>query len=436
MSLPTTDEPRRKLMVIDSKSFYASCECLALGLHPLKTMLVVMSTQDKRTDGLVLASSPLAKTVLGITNVTRRSAVPNHPDLIIVPPRMSYYIAKNKEINDIFREFVAEEDLHMYSVDESILDLTDSWQYLQSKYGSDLTMAKLARIIQLRVRDAVGVYLMVGIGDSPAMAKMALDIGAKKSKTFIGEWSFETIPEYLWPITDFDKVWSIGTKTAEKLQRWGIHSMGDLAHTNPYELRQKFGKVKGDALYALAWGVDRSRIAHKHTPKNKNYSNSQVLPTTYTQTEKIAQVIREMGELLAGRLRSHQHAAQVISLFVTDGRYTSDSSGFSAQMKIPATSQTRQVVAALMTIFNDHYHRTPVRYIGVSADQVIPDIGNQIDLFDGATANIKQTDLDATLDHVRQKFGNTAVFKSSSKLPGSTLLQRANLVAGHEGGES
>lgn len=434
MSVPTQNEVRRKIMVIDSKSFYASCECIALGLHPLKTMLVVMSTQDERSDGLVLASSPVAKKVLGITNVTRRSAVPKHPDLIVVPPRMSYYIEKNKAINDIFREFVAEEDLHMYSVDESILDLTDSWQYLQSKYGQDLTMAKLARIIQLRVRDAVGVYLMVGIGDSPAMAKMALDITAKKAKTFIGEWSFETIPDFLWPVTDFDKVWSIGSKTAEKLQAWGITSMGELAHTNPYELRKKFGRVKADALFALAWGVDRSRIANKHIVKNKNYSQSQVLPETYTQTEKLSYVIREMGELLAIRLRNHKQAAQVVSLALSDGRYTVDGDSFTAQLKIPATNQTKHIVDALMAIFKDHYHKTPVRYINISADKIIPDAGSQIDLFAGAEETVKQQDLDQTLDHVRQKFGNTAIFKSSAKLPGSTLLQRANLVGGHEGG--
>lgn len=434
MSVPTQNEVRRKIMVIDSKSFYASCECIALGLHPLKTMLVVMSTQDERSDGLVLASSPVAKKVLGITNVTRRSAVPKHPDLIVVPPRMSYYIEKNKAINDIFREFVAEEDLHMYSVDESILDLTDSWQYLQSKYGQDLTMAKLARIIQLRVRDAVGVYLMVGIGDSPAMAKMALDITAKKAKTFIGEWSFETIPDFLWPVTDFDKVWSIGSKTAEKLQAWGITSMGELAHTNPYELRKKFGRVKADALFALAWGVDRSRIANKHIVKNKNYSQSQVLPERYTQTEKLSYVIREMGELLAIRLRNHKQAAQVVSLALSDGRYTADGDSFTAQLKIPATNQTKHIVDALMAIFKDHYHKTPVRYINISADKIIPDAGSQIDLFAGAEETVKQQDLDQTLDHVRQKFGNTAIFKSSAKLPGSTLLQRANLVGGHEGG--
>ena len=85
-------EPRRAIFVIDSKSFYASVECVARNKHPLQTMLVVMSQQENTNGGLVLAASPLAKKVLGISNVTRRRDVPYHPDLLIAEPRMNYYI--------------------------------------------------------------------------------------------------------------------------------------------------------------------------------------------------------------------------------------------------------------------------------------------------------------------------------------------------------
>ena len=90
-------------------------------------------------------------------------------------------------------------------------------------------MAKLARIIQLQVKKELGLYLTVGIGDNPAMAKMALDITAKHDFNLIGEWHFETIPQYLWPIQELDEVWSIGGRTAKKLKRLGILSMRDLA---------------------------------------------------------------------------------------------------------------------------------------------------------------------------------------------------------------
>ncbi|SUP59104.1 DNA polymerase IV [Weissella viridescens] len=176
---PTENEVRRKILMIDSKSFYASCECVDLGLNPMKALLVVMSQADNTNGGLVLASLPMAKKTFGISNVTRHRDLPDDPRLIIVPPRMNYYIKENKRVNDIFREFVAEEDLQLYSIDESILDVTDSWGYLQTKYGHDLTLKGLARIIQLEVKQRLGLYLTVGIGDNPTMAKLALDLESK-----------------------------------------------------------------------------------------------------------------------------------------------------------------------------------------------------------------------------------------------------------------
>ncbi|AWF95732.1 DNA repair protein-like protein YozK [Weissella cibaria] len=119
-------EPRRKVMVIDSKSFYASVESVDRGLNPVQSLLVVMSQQENTNGGLVLAASPRAKKELGVKNVMRQRDVPSDPRLIIVNPRMNRYIAMNKKVNDIFRKFIAEEDLHLYSIDESILDFTET----------------------------------------------------------------------------------------------------------------------------------------------------------------------------------------------------------------------------------------------------------------------------------------------------------------------
>lgn len=119
-------EPRRKVMVIDSKSFYASVESVDRGLNPVQSLLVVMSQQENTNGGLVLAASPRAKKELGVKNVMRQRDVPSDPRLIILNPRMNRYIAMNKKVNDIFRKFIAEEDLHLYSIDESILDFTET----------------------------------------------------------------------------------------------------------------------------------------------------------------------------------------------------------------------------------------------------------------------------------------------------------------------
>lgn len=104
-----SNEPHRDVLFIDVKSFYASVECIKRGLDPMTTMLIVMSKAEN-AGGLVLAASPMAKKVLGISNVTRRHEVPDHPDLLIVPPRMGLYIKENIKIGDILKQYAADVD--------------------------------------------------------------------------------------------------------------------------------------------------------------------------------------------------------------------------------------------------------------------------------------------------------------------------------------
>src|SRR5699024_11023926 len=135
--------------------------------NPLRAALVVVSQEENTGGGgLVLAASPMAKKLFGISNVSRFKDLPDDPRLIKVPPRMNLYIKKNLEINAIYRRFVASEDLHAYSIDESMLDLTKSWRL----FGR--SPEEVARKIQLAVRQEVGVYTTVGLGDNPLLAKL------------------------------------------------------------------------------------------------------------------------------------------------------------------------------------------------------------------------------------------------------------------------
>lgn len=434
MQVASVNEARRKVMMIDSKSFYASCECAARGLNPLTTMLVVMSRQENTNGGLVLAASPRAKQELGISNVTRSRDVPADPRLMIVEPRMNYYIAMNKKVNDFFREFVAEEDLHLYSIDESLLDITPSWKYLQYRYGPQLSMTRLARIIQLAAKKRFGLYLTVGIGDNPAMAKLALDIEAKHSRSLMGEWHYEMVPQKLWPVTNLQTVWSIGSKTAKKLNRLGILSMGDLALSDPYRLVEKLG-VRGAELFALAWGVDRSIVSHKYHPKEASLSNSQVLPRDYDNPLEIKNVIREIGEQIASRLRSKHQATRLVSLYLGSSMRETGP-GLHGHIHLEATNRSDQIVAALQQIFDTQYEHQVIRHVGVGAGKLVPAGQTQLDLFVAPEVDEKKRTIDQVVDHIRHKFGTTALVKTASLSQGGTMLQRAGLVGGHSGGNA
>lgn len=425
-------ESRRVVFMIDSKSFYASCESVELGLNPLRSILVVMSTAENTNGGLVLAASPMAKKLFGISNVMRTRDVPKDDRIIVVPPRMNLYIKYNLAIHEIFKSFAAEEDIQPYSIDESLIDMTDSWKL----FGD--SPREVARKIQLKVKEELGIYLTVGIGDNPLLAKFALDMEAKRTHSLIGEWHYEDVQDKLWPVTQLDDLWSIGHKTAEKLNKLGINSMYDLAHYNPFLLKQKFGVI-GSQLFAFSWGIDRAIIRNKYQPKAKSYGNSQVLPRDYTRQEEIEIVLREIAEQVATRIRSHNKAATVISLgigYSFRAKEETGKHGFGHSMKIDATNDNGLLAAYAITLFRDKWQGEAVRNISISCAGLVDDNVVQLNLFDTKYKTLKNRNLDRTVDDIRKKYGFTSLIKLSSKSTGATAVQRAGLVGGHAGGNS
>ena len=427
------NELRRVILMIDSKSFYASVEAVRLKLNPLKAILVVMSTEKNTGSGLVLAASPMAKKLFGISNVTRARDVPIHDKrLIIEPPKMNLYIQVNQKINRIFQQFTAEEDIQPYSIDESLLDVTDSWQL----FGA--TPYEVARKIQLAVKKETGIYLTVGIGDNPLLAKLALDLEAKRNHSLIAEWHYEDVPDKLWPVTQLDDVWSIGHRTAEKLNQKHIHSMYDIAHTNPYRLKQEMG-VMGAQLFAFSWGIDRAVVRHKYKAKEKSYGNSQVLPRDYFIQAEIEVVIREIAEQVAARLRAHHKATTVISLgigFSFAAKEGASRGGFGRSMKIDATNANQQLTKHAIQLFREEWQHESIRHISIACSNLVDDSAEQLDMFDTQFINLKKQKLDSTVDEIRKRYGFTSVVKLSSKAKGATAIERAGLVGGHAGGNA
>lgn len=425
-------EKRRVFFLIDSKSFYASVESVQRGLNPLKSILVVMSEQANTNGGLVLAASPMAKKYLGISNVMRKRDVPMTKGLIIAPPRMNLYIQENLKINNIYRDYTTEDKVLPYSIDESILDVTDTWEFFGDSPES------VARQIQIRVRRETGIYLSVGIGDSPVLAKLALDNEAKKAPSLMATWHYEDVSQKLWPVTDLTDIWSIGKRTAKKLNDMGIYSMYDLAHQDPYIFRSKMG-LMGEQLYALSWGIDRSDLTERIVPKSKSYSNSQVLPRDYRKREEIEVVIREMADQVASRIRAHKKQTSLVSLFIGYSFAEAEKQGihgFRKQLRINPTNDTRTLMQIMIQLFENHWQGEVIRHIGIDYGGLIDDVGVQLNLFDQPEKQLKTNRLDKVLDELRQRFGTTSIMRAMSKEDGGTAIDRASLVGGHNGGNS
>lgn len=432
-------EPHRIIFMIDNKSFFASCESLRLKLDPMKSVLAVMSHQpgSKWGSGLIMAASPSAKKKYSLHNVMRARDLPSKkeaPDLILVEPHMNLYIKRSMQVLDIFHKYAADEDIHMYSIDEGMLDMTASWKL----FGDDPYY--VARKIQKDIHDTLGLYTTCGIGENPLLAKLAMDISAKHRESMIDFWHYIDVPDTIWRIPKLEDVWGINTRTADHLRRLGITNMYDLAHSDPKIMKKEFGII-GEQLYAMSWGVDRSIIKEKYSPKSKSYSNSQVLNRDYYDQRQIEIVIREIGEQVAARIRAHNLRTAKAGLFIgfsfdvvaVNGKLRT---GFKTQKKITATNNNHDLTAALIDLFRSKWQGEPVRNIGVDYSDLSLDESQQFTFFVKPKTQIKRKTLDKTVDQIRKKYGFASVVKASSLLPGATAIQRSKLVGGHNGGNA
>jgi len=430
-------EPLRDILFIDVKSFYATVECIFHGWDPLETMLVVASHADNTGNGLILAASPKAKEVLGISNVSRVDHLPDHPLLKQVSPRMKLYIKENLALNRLFETYVAPEDLLIYSIDESILDVTRSLNLFFP--GPHLSRQekrwKLAQKIQKEIYEKTGLILSIGIGDNPLLGKLALDTDAKyqKANSYTAEWTYRDIENKVWQVHPMTEFWGIGTRTKNQLAKIGINTIEQLANSNVDLLYYRFGVI-GEQLYHHANGIDRTILSE--TPpkvKEKSYGNSQVLPKNYTDQREIEIVIGELAEQVAARIRRHDCLTSCIHLYIGTAYGESDS-GFSHQMTIPATNTNKELKAHCLRLFRKYYDKQAIRHVGITYSKLVYTQAREIDLFSEADQRLTEERLDKVVDKIRAKYGFASIVYATSKLDGARSIARSHLVGGHNGG--
>lgn len=434
-------EPHRLIFMIDNKSFFASCEALRLGLNPMKAIIAVLSRQDNSSfgSGLIMAASPLAKRKYGLKNVMRARNIPKDAlrpgkdQLQLVEPHMNLYIKRSMQILEIFRKYAADEDIHVYSIDESMIDMTKSWRL----FGDDPYL--VGRKIQEDIHDQLGLYTTCGIGENPLLAKLAMDISAKHRMSMIDFWHYIDVPDTIWKIPNLEDVWGINTRTANHLRRIGITNMYTLAHTDPEILKREFGVI-GEQLFAMSWGVDRSIIRQKYFPKNKSYGNSQVLTRDYFDQREIEIVIREIGEQVAARIRAHHLKTACVGLFVgysfAERENGNKRGGFNIRQKIISTDSNDELVHELIALFRKKWRGEAVRVLDVDYSQLSPNDNQQLTFFLTPSQEIKRQRFDITVDKIRKKYGFSSLVKASSLLSGATAIQRSKLVGGHNGGNA
>ncbi len=459
-------------IAIDMKSFYASVECVARGYDPLQARLLV--ADESRSDQTIcLAVSPALKAI-GVPSrprlfeakqAIRRWEAMHHTkvDYVVATPRMAEYERVSAHIYSIILRHLSPDDVHVYSIDELFLDCTDYLgPYLARAAAEGVHPARLLAMAILRdVLSSTGITATIGIGTNLYLAKVAMDIVAKKAPADkdgvrIAELCEDSYKFLLWdhrPLTDF---WMLGPGKTKTLQDAGLFTMGDVAARSQWDeewFYKKFG-VDAEILIDHAWGIEPvgMRDIKNYRSDTHSLSSGQVLPRPYKFGEARL-VFREMIDGLCQDMFTKNLVSPSFSFWVSydhksleavpnyDGPVVRDFYGRlhpkhavgRVRTKLP-TCSADMVAQALLSAFDKRTDsRLLFRKLGVCADDISVDNGTfQLSFFVDYAALEKEKHLQGAMLAVRRKYGLNAIFKGMSLLEGATQLERNTQIGGHK----
>ena len=419
----------KQYLCIDLKSFFASVECVERGVDPMVTNLIV-ADPDRSEKTICLAVTPAMK-ALGVRNRCRVFEIPKGISYITAPPRMQKYIDYAAKIYSIYLEYIAPEDIHVYSIDEVFMDVTD---YLPLY---ELTAKELAIKLMSEVLKRVGIRATCGIGTNLYLAKIALDITAKRSADFIGELDEQTYRETLWehrPITDF---WRIGHGLAAKLAEHAVYTMGGIAKLSEDYLYKWFG-VDAELLIDHAWGREPTTIADikNYRSKSNCLNSGQVLMRDYAYDEGEI-IVREMIEQMCLEMFSKELVTQSVTLHVGySGAIHHESARGTASVG-QMTNSAAILVPALVKLYCRIVNKKSlIRRITLTCNNVIPEktVKEQINFFENEQV-IQNRILQDCVLKIKNKFGKNAILKGTSLMEAATGRERNRQIGGHKSGE-
>lgn len=414
-------------LCIDMKTFYASVECAERGLNPFETNLVVADlTRGK--NALCLAITPQLKG-MGIKNRCRISDIPSEVKYIVAPPRMQLYIEYAADIYDIYLDYFSPSDIHVYSIDESFIDVTDYLDLYK------MSPREMARFLIGEILEKKRIPSTIGIGTNLYLAKIALDITAKHASSHIGYLTEDIYRERLWkhrPITDF---WQIARGTATRLSKYGIYDMEGIARA-PQELLYKEFGINAELLIDHAYGRESCLIEDikRYKGKSKSVSYSQILPRDYTY-EEASVVLNEMLFNGTRELMKRHVITNKLDIMIGYSREVIPATGGSIKMTI-----TTQLPSLMQPYLMQLYERTtvkdiPIRRIGLSFSNVVDESCEGYDLF----TNLEQVDREhrreKTVLAVTSKYGKNALLRGLNYLDCSTQRERNTFIGGHRAGD-
>ena len=416
----------RQYLCIDLKSFYASVECVERGLDPMTTNLVVADPERCETT-ICLAVSPSMKK-LGVKNRCRVFEIPKGIEYIKAEPRMQLYIDYSAEIYSVYLKYISKDDIHVYSIDEAFLDVTD---YL-SLYR--LSARQLGEKIRQDILETVGIPAACGIGTNLYLAKIALDITAKHSPEFLGELNEKSYRETLWehkPLTDF---WRIGKGTAQRLESRGIYCMRDIANCSEQVLYSLLG-VDAEILIDHAYGREPTTIADIKTYKSqsRSLSSGQVLSRNYSFDEGEI-IVREMADGLCLEMFDNELVANSLTLCLNFSDKTIPVARCTNRFPAP-TSSAEQIICCAVEAYRRIMPRDAfIRKVTLVFNNVTEPMAEQFNLFTDSKKLLREKKQMQVMLGIKKKFGKNAILRGTNLKDAATARERNFQIGGHKSG--
>ncbi len=413
----------RHILCIDLMSFYASVECVERGLDP-KTAMLVVADEARGENSVTLAATPPVKRA-GLKSRGRLYELDDklRKQITIVKPSMQKYVDYSLKINNIYRSLFDDEDLYVYSIDETFIDITN---YLML-YNTTPKLMALA--LKRKIFRELGLHVTIGYGPNMVLAKFALDIESKHTPNQIAMWTYDNFAEKLWPITDLTSVWGIGRGRAARLRKLGITCMGDLAQFDVRLMNKEMGII-GEELILHANGIDFSRIQDGHLIEgHQSIGLGQTLQKDIFDDE-LLNIVLEMLFDVALKLKNYNYKCSGITLSLGFNRMYYRGGVHKNHKLITPTSDYIKLKDEFTDIFNLVYPRgIGVRKISISLTGLEENNFEQMDLFNKQAP--KRDDLDQAILKIRSKYGKSSVMTANSKLKNATGYERNKLIGGH-----
>ncbi len=386
---------KRLIFHVDVNSAFLSWEAAYRLYHlgaktDLRNIPSIVGGDQAKRHGIVLAKSIPTKKYNIHTGESVAAAKNKCPDLVIVPPNYELYTRSSDALVEMLQDYT--DKIERYSVDELFLDMT----------GCTDDPVGTAYVIKDRVLSELGFTVNVGVSTNKLLAKMASDL--EKPDKVHTIWP-EEVPEKMWPLPVGDLFYA-GPATQRKMRDYGIHTIGELAHTDVAFLRSIM-KSHGVLVWQYANGMDDSEVISE-PPPNKGYGNSLTTPRDVDDAALAKQYLLSLAETVSARLRADGARISTVALSLRD--WDLCFSGHQTTLEAP-TDLTREIYSAACRCFDELWDGTPLRHLGIHTSGVTRGEYRQLNLFDPVDYE-KQKKAETAVDSLRRRYGEDCVMRA------------------------